>query len=188
MLVGYLFNPILPARAGEAARVIALSRRSGKLPGRGPRDGRRRAGARRPLIADPSLRRIAVPARGFLSAKRWFWLPCSPCPSLSSWWLSRVVFSAWALLAGFDIDVGFTGALLVVIATNLALVLPSAPAGVGPFEAGTVVALSYGIDQSDALSYALAYHALNLLPFLLIGYVALQRHAAGVRRRIVNPS
>lgn len=242
MLVGYLFNAILPARAGEAARVIALSRRCGNS----------RAEVLATVVAERvldvlSLLILLFVASPFLPEVSWLgkaaalaavfaacivvvvvvlarhqerplvwalrplarWIPAERAdqaaanlvrglaafrrPGVAARGLAlttvswvALAFSAWALLAGFDLDVGFTGALLVVIATSLALILPSAPASVGPFEAGTVVALSaYGIDQSDALSYALVYHALNLLPFLLVGYVALNRHVVGVRRRVV---
>ena len=71
-----------------------------------------------------------------------------------------------------------------MIATTLVLVVPAAPGGVGQYEAASIVALSaYGIDRSRALSYGIVLHAVNLLPYLLVGYVALQRHWVAVRRR-----
>ena len=85
-------------------------------------------------------------------------------------WLVLALSNA-ALLAGFDTGLDasdtFLAGLLVVIATNLAMVLPSSPAALGVFEAATVLALgAFGIDDSLALSYALVLHALNFFPYL----------------------
>lgn len=89
-----------------------------------------------------------------------------------SWLLLAV--SGWFLLRGTEIDAGFAAALLVLVATNLVLVLPSSPAGLGAFEAAAVVALAaYGVEREQALSYALVLHALNALPYIVVGYGAL---------------
>ena len=77
-------------------------------------------------------------------------------------------------MRGFGIEEGFDAALLVLVATNLVLVLPSSPAGLGAFEAAVVLSLAaYGVDRELALSYALGLHALNALPFIPIGVLAL---------------
>ena len=55
-----------------------------------------------------------------------------------------------------------------------ARVIPSGPAGLGVFEAATVVALSaYGVSGTEALTYAVVLHARNFFPFLLAGGIAL---------------
>jgi uncharacterized membrane protein YbhN (UPF0104 family) len=101
--------------------------------------------------------------------------------TLLSWLLIAVAF--WMCMTGFDLGVGLTAAILVVVAVNLALILPSGPAGIGVFEAATLVALlPYEIDRSTALSYALILHALNSLPFIVFGYLALHFHTLAVRR------
>ena len=82
--------------------------------------------------------------------------------------------SGWFLLLGTRIDGGFAAALLVLVATNLVLVLPSSPAGLGAFEAAAVLALAaYDVEREQALSYALVLHALNALPYIAAGYLAL---------------
>ena len=82
--------------------------------------------------------------------------------------------SGWFLLRGVDVREGFTAALLVLVATNLVLVLPSSPAGLGAFEAAAVLALAaYGVQREEAQSYALILHSLNALPSIVVGYVAL---------------
>jgi uncharacterized protein (TIRG00374 family) len=89
-----------------------------------------------------------------------------------SWLL--LAASGWLLFHSTGIDEGFAAALLVLVATNLVLVLPASPAGLGAFEAAAVLALAaYGIQREQALSYALVLHALNAIPFVVIGYVAL---------------
>jgi uncharacterized protein (TIRG00374 family) len=95
--------------------------------------------------------------------------------SALSWLLLGL--SGWFLLRGVDIHEGFAAALLVLVATNLVLVLPSSPAspaGVGAFEAAAVLALdAYGVQREAALSYALILHALHALPYIVVGYIAL---------------
>jgi uncharacterized membrane protein YbhN (UPF0104 family) len=96
-------------------------------------------------------------------------------------WLA-LAGSAWFVLLGTEIDAGFGMALLVLVATNLILVVPSSPAALGAFEAAAVLALAaYGVDREHALSFALVLHALNALPFIPLGYVALGLHARATR-------
>jgi glycosyltransferase 2 family protein len=104
--------------------------------------------------------------------------------TLVSWLVLGASF--WCLMLGFDFGLSPVAGLLVVIATGLSHLLPSAPAAVGVFEAAAVVALgAYGIPQTQALSYALVVHALNVIPFLLAGLlvVNLRRGALGASLR-----
>jgi uncharacterized protein (TIRG00374 family) len=91
--------------------------------------------------------------------------------------IGAITVSFWLVTLSLRLHVGLGAGLLVMVATNLAMVIPSSPAALGVFEAATVVALRpYGIDRSDALSYAVVLHALNSIPFVLIGLVLLPRH------------
>ncbi|MGH3013231.1 MAG: lysylphosphatidylglycerol synthase transmembrane domain-containing protein, partial [Gaiellaceae bacterium] len=106
--------------------------------------------------------------------------------TLVSWLVVGASF--WFLMLGFDFGLSPVAGLLVVIATGLSHLLPSGPAAVGVFEAAAVVALgAYGIPQTQALSYALVVHALNVVPFLLAGLliVVLRRDvlSASLRRK-----
>jgi uncharacterized protein (TIRG00374 family) len=99
-----------------------------------------------------------------------------------SWLLIALAF--WLCMDGFDLGVGFAAGIFVVVAVNLALIVPSGPAGIGVFEAATLVALlTYDVDRSSALSYALVLHAINSIPFIVFGYVALHYHTVAVKRR-----
>jgi uncharacterized protein (TIRG00374 family) len=227
--VGYFFNNILPARAGEAARVIALH---GKA--RTPRA--ETIGtvviervfdllallvllfASYPLLPEISwlkaaalLGIVVVAALVVLvtalvrydeRAVRWLLSPLRRLPgagtaervehavgnatrgllalrdprvalrgmalTLASWIVLGLSF--WLLTPAFDLGVPVVAGMLVVVAVNLSLVLPSSPAALGVFEAATVVALrGFDVSQAEALSYALVLHLLNLVPFLVVG-------------------
>ena len=234
LLVGYFFNNILPARAGEAARVIALHSRARRTPraeivatvvvervfdvlglllvllcaypwlpaiswlrnaaivggvvtailivlielvvrydaravhwllrplGRIRRPG---FAARVEAAAINATRGLAA-LRDPRIALRGFALTCA------SWVVLAI--SYWVLMAAFHLDLPLSSAILVTVAINLSLVLPSSPAALGVFEAATIIALdAFDVPHADALSYALVLHLLNLVPFLAIGAVLL---------------
>jgi glycosyltransferase 2 family protein len=104
--------------------------------------------------------------------------------TLVSWLV--IAFSFWLCMLAVDTGTGLEAALLVVIAVNLSMILPAGPGGIGVFEAATVLALApFGVDSSRALSYAVLTHAVNLLPLIGAGYVALHLHVRAVRRGVV---
>jgi len=73
-----------------------------------------------------------------------------------------------------DVHVGFLGWCAVLIAINIAILLPSSPAQLGVLEAGAVIVLaSIGVPRDAALAFALAYHAAHVLPTALAGGLAL---------------
>ena len=241
LLAGLLFNILLPARAGEAVRVVLLSRETGNpraeviatavservydvlallalllvaapffphvswlataavvaavlivalvaaalvLVRHGDRPLRfllRRLPFMSEQAADGAASNLV---RGFASIMRPGIALRAVVLTLASWLV--LGGSAAVLLAGFSFGagLGFGAGLLVVVATNLAMVLPSSPAAVGPFEAAVLVALSaFQIGSSNALSYALLLHAENLFPLLLAGYVAVHGHLAAAREQ-----
>ncbi len=247
LLVGYLFNNILPVRAGEAARVVALHQLAGtsrvealatavservfdvlslllillvSLPFLPEVTWLRGAAVLALLVGVLALALIVVLARWEERPARRLLRPLSRLPGITpartesaavslvrglaafrhprlalqafvvttlSWF--ALALSGWIVMFCFDLDLGFDAALLVVVATNLAMLLPSSPAAIGVFEAATRVALGgYGIDESSALSYAVVLHAVNFLPYILVGFLVLQRHAAAVRRGDLLPS
>jgi uncharacterized protein (TIRG00374 family) len=243
LLIGLFFNNVLPLRAGEAARVVALYRIAGAsraetattviverifdvlvlllllfaiVPWLPDISWLRPAalllvavgigllvavvllalfGTRplrlllRPLSWIPGLsaerfeagvHNVAV---GLTGLRRWRVALEAFGLTVASWIL--VALSFWFLLVAFDFGLSPVAGLLVVIAINLALILPSSPAALGVFEAATVVALdAYGISASEALSYALLAHAVNFVPFVVVGVVLIRQEAvAGSRSR-----
>lgn len=229
--VGYFFNNILPARAGEAARIFALHAKA-QTP-RAETVGTvviERAFdllallfllfASYPLLPEISWLRAAalfglavvtvlvaliyLLVRYDARAVRWLLSPLRRLPgarehvepavinatrglvalreprvalrgmvlTIASWVALGVSF--WLLTPAFDLHLPVVAGMLVVVAINLSLVLPSSPAALGVFEAAAVVALrAFDVPRAEALSYALVLHLLNFLPFLLIGAVLL---------------
>jgi uncharacterized protein (TIRG00374 family) len=241
LLVGYLFNNILPMRAGEAARIVALKQAArtpraetaatvvleraydvfsllvllfavlpwfphvGWLRAAGAlaivltlgiavavallaRYGDRPVGfALRPLtrlrFLDAERVEVAVAnlTRGLAGLRRPRLMFAAFAWTTAAW--LTLALSCWLIMRGFDLDLSLAAGLLVVIATNLAAILPSSPAGVGVFEQATLVALgAYGISDSRALSYALVLHVVNFVPFLVVGVLVLQQEAVRARR------
>ena len=242
LLIGYLFNNILPARAGEAARVVALKQQAGtsraeavgtavtervfdvlavlvllfvSLPFLPQVTWVRTAAVLGIVLFAGLLAAIAVLALYGERPARFALRPLARLPGLSveqtdraaanlvhglagfrdlrlalpaflltavSWLVLALSF--WLLMLGFDLGVGYEAGLLVVVATSLAMIIPSSPAAVGVFEAATQVALgAWGIGDSEALSYAVVLHVVNFLPSVVVGYVVLHRHAATLRVR-----
>ena len=236
LLVGYFFNTVLPLRAGEAIRIVALNQRArvSRVEALGT-VGVERAmdvvallvlffavaawlpevswlrgaamfgvvlavviaaavatlavwGVRpvhavlRPLArlrpqsaervehaADNLARGLAALRRPRVAAAGFLW-------TLLSWLVFGL--SYWLLMIGFDLDLPPLAGLLVLVATGLAMILPSPPAAVGVFEGAVVVALSaYDVSASHALPYAVVLHLVNAVPFILVGPFVLGGHA-----------
>ena len=245
LLIGYLFNAVLPARAGEAARIVALNQRAGtsRVEALGTAVTERVFDILAllvllfvavPFLPEVSwLRRaaylgvaLALGVVGVVAALllwgerpvRWALRPVGRLPGVSAARIERaaanlvqglagfhrpgqalvaftltiaswlvLAVSYWLVLVGFELGPGFGAGLLVVVATNLAMIIPSSPGALGVLEAAVLVSLDpYGIGKSEALSYAIVLHALNLLPIVVIGYAVLHRHVATLRRRPVS--
>jgi hypothetical protein len=76
----------------------------------------------------------------------------------------------WAMFVAFSLDLPVYAGFLVLAIMVLALVLPSTPGYVGPFQAGTVVALGlFGVPKATALSLSILYHAVNYVPITVVG-------------------
>lgn len=243
LLIGYLFNTILPARAGELVRVQVLGRRTAisraqvlvtvvlertydvvvlvlllacatpflppvswrtpalvlgalllgglvavaVLAQRRSADPVVRHLARLPFLGPERIERIGANFLAGLVSLRVTRMALAALLVTVASWLA-LALSTWFVLVGAEIEAGFGAALLVLVATNLVLVLPSSPAALGAFEAATVLALSaYGVDREQALSVALVLHALNAFPYLPLGYAALVQHGRAMSRRPSTP-
>ena len=242
LFVCYLFNNILPARAGEAARVVALKRKARAsmaettatvvvervfdvlsllallfvaLPWLPDLTWLRAAGvlaavllaalaaavvalavfrerplafafrllSRLPLLSEERLRHSPANFLHGLAGLRsvttgivaFLW-------TTASWLVLAVGY--WLVMRAFGLGLSPMAGLLVVIAIGLAMILPSSPAALGVFEGATVLALSAynGISDSEALSYALVLHALNVLPFFVLAPVVLPPYRAAQPR------
>jgi uncharacterized membrane protein YbhN (UPF0104 family) len=77
-------------------------------------------------------------------------------------------------MLAFHLGLPFAASVLVQVAIGLGMILPSAPAAVGVFEGATLIALrAYGLPHATALPYALVYHLVNFIPFVVAGALLL---------------
>lgn len=88
------------------------------------------------------------------------------------------VGTIWCCQMAFGQQLALWIPLLVLVAINLAIIVPSAPSGLGPFEFAAVMAYGWlGVGATSALGIALMYHAVQFLPVTLIGLIFyLQAH------------
>jgi uncharacterized protein (TIRG00374 family) len=104
--------------------------------------------------------------------------------SLAVWCTYAASF--WLCFKAFHIDVPWTSTFLLQALIGFSVAIPSSPGFFGPFEAATRVTLAlYGIDASQAVSYAVAYHIGTFIPISVLGLWSLSRshlHLADLRR------
>jgi len=92
--------------------------------------------------------------------------------SVGAWVLEALMYYLVGL--SFDIDEGFAAYLMVTAAANLAITLPSASGGIGPFELLAKETLTFlGVGSAVAGAYAVALHGLLLLPVIVAGLLFL---------------
>lgn len=97
---------------------------------------------------------------------------CLMAYTILLWFLYSVM--AWILFFSFRFPLGFREALILEIIVGLALMIPAAPAFVGNFHLGSIMALSlFGIAKAPALSYALLLHILTFSVIVGLGLIFL---------------
>ena len=75
-----------------------------------------------------------------------------------------------ATFRAFTLDLPPYASFLLLGTIAVALVLPSAPGYVGPFQAGTVQGLAMvGVARDTALSLSIVYHLANYIPITVVG-------------------
>lgn len=115
--------------------------------------------------------------------------------TLLIWLLS--VAALYPVLLAFDFGLQFTpvtlaaGATVTLVATALAITVPSAPGGAGPFQVAVLIALGAivppdaGVDplhfKSVSGSFSVIYWLLSVIPVILIGFYALWSARVQVR-------
>jgi glycosyltransferase 2 family protein len=235
-MVGYFYNSILPARAGEAARVLVLNQRSSAptveivgtivlermydviailviffaaepwlphvswfgaaalaaivlaglialaatvLAVYGDRSLRlllrplRRfpwfSGTRLDLTVEELTHGLSGLRHGTVALEAFLW-------TILAWMLSALC--AYIVSLSFHLHLSFACGVLVVVAVGLGMILPSPPGAVGVFEGAALIALkAFGVPHSSALPYALVLHAVNFVPFVLVGVLLLHHNA-----------
>jgi uncharacterized membrane protein YbhN (UPF0104 family) len=88
-------------------------------------------------------------------------------------WALGVAYHA-ALLSAFGLSLPITAAVLVLVATNLGMVVPSAPSYLGVYHFLCVLALgAFGVPGDLALAYAVVAHGLTFAFVTVAGSAAL---------------
>ena len=92
--------------------------------------------------------------------------------ALLAWLLQGVM--VYLCLIATHLELDFPHALFVLAAINVAVLIPGAPSGVGPFEFAAIVALgAFGVSKTQGLSFGLLYHFIQIVPTIAVGLIAL---------------
>jgi uncharacterized membrane protein YbhN (UPF0104 family) len=92
--------------------------------------------------------------------------------SVVSWLLEATMYYMVGL--AFGLHLGFDIYLLICAGANLAIAVIATQGGVGPFEfVAQQTAIHFGVASGLASAYAVALHALVLLPVIAVGLYAL---------------
>lgn len=92
--------------------------------------------------------------------------------------------SAYAIVGiGFNLDVSFWQYLLLLSASNLAIIIPTFFGGTGPFEWATRLVLTgAGVAGATASAYAVVAHAFVLVPTTILGLLIFWSFGVSFRR------
>jgi predicted dehydrogenase/uncharacterized membrane protein YbhN (UPF0104 family) len=89
--------------------------------------------------------------------------------SLAAWTLELIVMRIAMRAVGIALPISAT--VVVLMAVNVMIAIPAAPANIGTLEVGAVLGLvGFGIGKEKALAFALLYHALQTVPVAILGF------------------
>lgn len=116
---------------------------------------------------------------------RFFWATVT---SLLAWSLELGMY--WLISLGFNLDASLISVAFAGAAANVAMSLPGAQGGVGPFQYfATEALLRFGVVEASAAAYSLALHIFLVVPVSLVGLAVLWRatmpRAASLRKSAV---
>lgn len=101
--------------------------------------------------------------------------------SIIAWTVEGAAYAVIGL--GFDLNVGFAHYLLLLSASNLAIIIPTFFGGTGPFEWATKLVLrSAGVGAATASAYAVVAHAFILIPTTILGLLIFWSFGLSFRR------
>jgi uncharacterized protein (TIRG00374 family) len=107
--------------------------------------------------------------------------------SIATWLLELAMY--WLVSVAFDLHASFLTIAFAGAAANVALSLPSAQGGVGPFHVvATEALLKSGVVRQSAAAYAIALHIFLVVPVSVVGLVVLWRSTLQPAQRPVLPA
>lgn len=106
-------------------------------------------------------------------------------------WILYYICTVLVVIAA-GIDISWVAAGIVLIATTLAISVPSAPGYVGTYHAATVYVLVniFHAGLSESQAFAVLIHAVGFIPLVLIGFVCFLRssiHFKDVKTKNITP-
>ncbi len=101
--------------------------------------------------------------------------------SIVGWLCSAMTF--YLSLKAFVPDAPFTYALFTTVVTTFVLLLPATPGSIGILQLGIQKSLAvFGVPEAVGLSFAIAFHVMELIVMNLLGVVCLLREAGSWAR------
>jgi uncharacterized protein (TIRG00374 family) len=96
--------------------------------------------------------------------------------SIVGWLVSALTF--YLALKAFVPDAPFTFALFTTVVTTFVLLLPATPGSIGTLQLGIQKSLAvFGVPEAVGLSFAIAFHVMEIVVMDLLGVVCLLREA-----------
>jgi glycosyltransferase 2 family protein len=107
--------------------------------------------------------------------------------SVVHWVLNAASF--WLAFGAFNIEVGFTGAVLVMGLLAIGIAAPSSPGYFGIFELVVAASLSlFGVPREIGVAYGLTYHIATFIPITLLGLWSLAVTPIGIKDIRAGPA
>lgn len=95
------------------------------------------------------------------------------------------IITIWCCQKAFGERLDIWVPALVYVAVNLAVMIPSAPSGIGTFEFAVVLAYSWmGIRAETGFNIAIVYHAIQFIPITLTGAIMYLRSMNAAERSV----
>jgi hypothetical protein len=103
-----------------------------------------------------------------------------------AWGLEFAMY--WLISLAFDLNASLITIAFAGAAANVAMSLPGAQGGIGPFQAfATEALLEFGVVRAPAAAFSIALHLFLVLPVSLVGLVVLWRSALPVEQTAAKP-
>ncbi len=88
-------------------------------------------------------------------------------------WFSQIAVVTLLLLA-FNFKIPVWSAIVVIVINALMMMFPLTPGNIGTFQVATILGLSFfDVHKTEALSFGLVLHSLDILPYLFLGMLFL---------------
>ncbi len=102
------------------------------------------------------------------------WRTLARVMPVSLLYLVLQVFSYWALMKSFQLDLSVWDAAAVLAIVRLGTAVPNAPANIGLINAACMIALYdvFGVERNDATTFSFVLFLALTLPLMASGYIA----------------